>query len=72
MIDDIEVSHVVAVMKKSEGKRASGDDGKETARRVRGRIEAVLNAAGALGQRDLIRQNPANAKLIAYAHPSKR
>jgi integrase len=66
-LDDIQVEHVVTVMKKAELAGA-----KETARRVRARIESVLNAAGALGQRDLTRQNPADTKLISYVHPSRR
>jgi integrase len=45
---------------------------RETARRVGARIERVLNAAIAKGQRDATRMNPADAKLIAAVHPSKR
>jgi integrase len=67
LLDDIRVEHVVAVMRGAEKAGV-----KETARRVRARIERVLNAAGALGHRDLTRQNPADAKLIAHAHPLKR
>jgi integrase len=67
LLDDIRVEHVVTVIKKAEKAGA-----KETARRLRARIESVLNAAGALGQRDLTRQNPADTKLISYAHPSRR
>jgi integrase len=67
LLDDIRVEHVIAVMKKAEKAGA-----KETARRLRARIESVLNAAGALGQRNLTRQNPADTKLISYAHPSRR
>jgi integrase len=66
-LDDIRVEHVVTVMRKAEKAGA-----KETARRVRARIESVLNAAGALGRRDLTRQNPADTKLISYVHPSRR
>ena len=66
-LDDIRVEHVVTVMRKAEKSGA-----KETARRLRARIESILNAAAALGQRDLTRQNPADTKLISYVHPSRR
>ena len=66
-LDDIRIEHVVEVMKAAEKANV-----KETGRRLRARIESVLNAAGALGQRDLARHNPADIKLIAYAHPSRR
>src|SRR5208282_6661968 len=44
----------------------------DTARRVRSRIELVLNAAIAQGLRTATLINPAGGKLIAAAHPSKR
>lgn len=67
LLDDIRIEHVVEVMRAAEKANA-----KETGRRLRARVESVLNAAGALGQRDLTRQNPADAQLISYAHPSRR
>lgn len=62
-LDEIGVEHIAAIMSKAPG---------ETGRRVRSRIEAVLNAAIAKGERDATRGNPANAKLIAAVHPSRR
>ena len=44
----------------------------DTAKRVRSRIELVLNAAIAQGLRTATLINPAGGKLIAAAHPSKR
>jgi integrase len=67
LLDDIQIEHVVAAMQAAE--RAGG---KETPRRVRARIEAVLDTAVAKGQRDAARLNPAGAKLIAKVHPSNR
>jgi integrase len=66
-LDDIQIEHVVAVMQSAEKAGA-----KETARRVRARIEAVLDTAIATGRRDAARLNPAGARLIAKVHPSKR
>jgi integrase len=66
-LDEIEISHVTAIMVRAE--RAGAPD---TARRVRSRIELVLNAAIAQGLRTATLINPAGAKLIAAARPSKR
>jgi integrase len=44
----------------------------ETARRIRARIEAIINAGIAKGQRDATRLNPADIKLVAAVFPSKR
>jgi integrase len=60
-LDEIRVEHVVAVM---------GSAPPDVARRVRARIEAVINAAIALGQRT--GGNPAAATLIAAVLPSRR
>jgi integrase len=67
LLDDIQIEHVVAVMQSAE--RAGA---KETARRMRARIEAVLDTAVATGRRDATRLNPAGASLIAKVYPSKR
>ena len=45
---------------------------KETARRLRARIERVLTAAMAKGRCDTARRNPADAKLIAATRPTRR
>ena len=66
-LDEIEISHITAIMLRAE--RAGAPD---TARRVRSRIELVLNAAIAQGLRTATLINPAGGKLIAAAHPSKR
>lgn len=66
-LDDIQLDHVVAVMQSAEKANA-----KETARRLRARIESVFDAAIAKGQRDATRRNPADAKLIAKIHPLRR
>ena len=66
-LDEIEISHISAIMLRAE--RAGAPD---TARRVRSRIELVLNAAIAQGLRTATLLNPAGGKLIAAAHPSKR
>ena len=52
--------------------RAEKAGAPDTARRVRSRIELVLNAAIAQGLRTATLINPAGGKLIAAAHPSKR
>jgi integrase len=66
-LDEIEISHITAIMLRAE--RAGAPD---TARWVRSRIELVLNAAIAQGLRTATLINPAGGKLIAAAHPSKR
>jgi integrase len=66
-LDAIEVSHVVAVVEAAEEAGA-----KETARRLRARIERVLTAAMAKGRCDTARRNPADAKLIAATRPTRR
>jgi integrase len=66
-LDEIEISHITAIMLRAE--KAGAPD---TARRVRSRIELVLNAAIAQGLRTATLINPAGGKLIAAAHPSKR
>jgi integrase len=66
-LDEIEISHITAIMLRAE--RAGAPD---TARRVRSRIELVLNAAIAQALRTATLINPAGGKLIAAAHPSKR
>ncbi len=66
-LDQIELSHVLAVMDAAEQAGAQ-----ETARRVRGRIERVINAAMAKGRCDAARRNPADAKLIAATRPTRR
>jgi integrase len=52
--------------------RAEGNGRKETGRRVRLRIEQVLNAARARGLRRRDSINPADQKLIAAVRPTKR
>ena len=66
-LNDIAVEHIAAIMS-AANKRGIA----ETGRRVRSRIEAVLNAAIAKGERDATRGNPANAKLITAVHPLRR
>jgi integrase len=63
----IAIEHVEAILA-----AAAAADAPEAGRRVRSRIEAVLNAAIAKGWRDAARGNPANGKLIAAVFPSKR
>jgi integrase len=79
-LDDITYAHVVAVMRAAEAgktKRATRDwrattGREETARRVRARIEQVIDAAIVTGGRDPTRGNPAARNLIAKAHPLRR
>ena len=66
-LDEIEISHITAIMLRAEG--AGPPD---PARRVRSRIELVLNAAIAQGLRTATLINSAGGKLIAAAYPSKR
>lgn len=66
-LDQIELSDVLAVMDAAEQAGAA-----ETARRLQARIEGVINAAMARGRCDAARRNPADAKLIAAARPTKR
>ena len=58
-LDEIEISHITAILLRAE--RAGAPD---TARRVRSRIELVLNAAIAQGLRTATLINPASGKLI--------
>ena len=64
-LDDIEISHITAIMLRAE--KAGAPD---TARRVRSRIEQVLNAAIALSGKAM--RNPADIKLIGALHPMRR
>ena len=64
-LDEITISHVVEVMERAE--KAGAPD---LARRIRLRVEQVLNAQIALSGK-LIR-NPADVKLIGAVHPMKR
>src|SRR5580700_1712164 len=59
-LDEIEISHITAIMLRAE--KAGAPD---TARRVRSRIELVLNAAIAQALRTATLINPAGGKLIA-------
>ena len=64
-LDQIEIAHILAVVDAAEQAGV-----KETGRRVRARIEQVINAAIALSGK--ARPNPADGKLIAAARPIKR
>ena len=64
-LDQIKISHIVAIIE-----RAEQADAPEAGRRVRARIERVINAAIALSGEAL--RNPADGKLIAAARPSRR
>jgi integrase len=66
-LDDIRVEHVVATLRAAVANKAP-----VAGQKVRGRIEAILNAAIAKGERDATRGNPADGKLIAAILPSKR
>jgi integrase len=66
-LDQIELSHVLAVMDAAE---QAGFQ--MTARRIKENIARVINAAMAKGRCNAERRNPADAKLIAAARPSKR
>jgi integrase len=66
-LDQIDLSHVLAVMDAAEQAGAA-----ETARRLRARVERVINAAMAKGRCDSARRNPADGKLISAARPTKR
>lgn len=64
-LDQIEIHHIVEIMERAEKAGAP-----ELARRVRARIERVLNRAIALvGD---ARRNPADGKLVGALHPMKR
>ena len=64
-LDRIKISHIVAIIE-----RAEQADAPEAGRRVRARVERVINAAIALSGEAL--RNPADGKLIAAAHPMRR
>jgi integrase len=64
-LDEIEIRHIIEIMERAE--RAGAP---EVARRIRARIEQVLNAAIALSGKAV--RNPADGKLIAAAHPTER
>jgi integrase len=66
-LDAIGVEHVAAIVR-----AAANANAPEAGRRVRARIEAVLDAAVAKGQLDAMRRNPADAKLVAKVHPLRR
>lgn len=66
-LDDIHVEHIAAILRAATANKAP-----IAGRKVRGRVEAILNAAIAKGDRDAARGNPANGKLIAAILPSKR
>jgi integrase len=66
-LNDIGIEHVAAILSAANAAKAP-----EAGKRVRARVEAILNAAIALGQRDPMRGNPANSRLIAAVHPLKR
>ena len=66
-VNDIEVVHIVAVRKAADAAGAS-----DPGRRAVQRIKAILDSAIALGLRDAARGNPADAKLVGKAHPTKR
>jgi integrase len=65
-LDEIQVEHVRAVLRAAIKAGAP-----ENARRVRMRIESVLDDAELRGQRDPARRNPAEAKAHAFAKRSK-
>jgi integrase len=64
-LDEIEIAHILAVMKRAEEAGAP-----ELARRARQRIEQVLNRAIALSGKAM--RNPADIKLISAVRPMKR
>jgi integrase len=66
-VNDIQVVHIVAVRRAADAADAS-----DAGRRAVQRIKAILDAAIALGLRDAARGNPADAKLVGKAHPTKR
>ena len=66
-LDDIRVEHVKAIMD-----AATEQGAPEAGKRVRLRIEQVLNAAIANGQRDATLGNPAHVKLIKAVRPIER
>jgi integrase len=61
--DDIRSEHVAAIMAAAMAAARPPDDNAETAKRVRSRIDAVLNFAIRHGRRDATRRSPADAKL---------
>jgi integrase len=65
MLDDIRVEHVAAVMAACEQGGAP-----KVAPRVRLRIEQILSAATALGQRSAVLPNPAGVKLVGAVRPA--
>jgi integrase len=67
LLDDIKVQHIDAIM------TAACDNGApKVAPRIRLRIEQILNAATALGQRNAELPNPANVKLVKAVRPAER
>jgi integrase len=66
-VNDIMPEHIAAVLRAAIKAGAP-----EAGKRVRARIEAVLDGCIAKGERDPVRGNPANARLIAAIVPSKR
>jgi integrase len=64
-LGDVRVEHVAAIV------RAAADKGNaETGRRVRSRVERIINAAVAVGRRDAALPNPASIKLVVTQAPA--
>ena len=61
--DDIRSEHIATIMASVMAAAVAPDDNAETAKRVRSRIDAVLNFAIRHGRRDATRRSPADAKL---------
>ena len=64
-LDEIQISHIVEIMERAE--KAGAPD---LARRIRLRVEQVLNSVIALSGKAM--RNPADIKLIGAVHPMKR
>jgi integrase len=76
-VNVIEVKHVVTILQAAAKGRPTPDGAfprpaPETARRIRARIEKVINRAIVMGKRDPLLRNPADAKLIDHVFPLKR
>jgi integrase-like protein len=76
-VNVIDIKHVVTILQTAAKGRPTPDGAfprpaPETARRIRARIEKVINRAIVLGKRNPLLRNPADAKLIDHVFPLKR
>jgi integrase len=76
-VNEIRVRHVVKILKAAAKGRPTPDGeflrpAPETGRRIRARIEAIINGAIALDESDSVLRNPAEAGRVGKVFPLKR